>query len=342
VLVCGCLCLTIPLPGYSEDFPCLAQERHTFTFSIENDFFTNDDDQYTNGLKLTWSRFGLSSLPDDAWLHKWFYPVIRRIKFDQPAEAEKILSFSIGQSIYTPDDIDTRELIEDDRPYAGITYFELGFHRKLNNSMHTIGLCAGIVGPDSYADETQTAFHDIINSTEPEGWSNQLENEPVICLIYDYKKKLFATNINEGFGNDITINTGGSLGTAQTFYNIGLLYRWGWNIPADFGNFPIELATCFNAESRENFCVNRRHRFGAHLFLSADARLVLRDIFLDGNTFRHSHSVDRMPVVGTFAGGLGFIFGRAKIVASCVYQTDSFEEQQDNEVFGSLSCSFYY
>jgi hypothetical protein len=338
-LLLNWICLFCVLPVWAT----ASEGEHTFSIYIENDFFVSRDDQYTNGLKLTWSRFGLSELPDDALMHKWFYPVLRRIGFDRPDGAEKILSFSIGQNIYTPDDIESKDLAEDDRPYGGITYAELGFHRKLNRQMHTIGLCAGIVGPDSGAEKMQSAVHDLINSTDPQGWDHQLKNEPVFCLIYDYKRKFYTSDgIESGLGSDMVFNTGASLGTALTFYNLGLLFRWGWNIPGDCGNFPIAPASCFNAEARENFCRHPAKRYGAHIFLSANGRAVLRDVFLDGNTFRDSHSVNKRPVVGTFVGGLGLITGRVKTVISCVYQTKAFYRQKHNEMFGSVCCSLYY
>ena len=321
---------------------CLRKDHHTFNLYMENDTIAGDDDQYTNGLKLTWSRFGLSELPGDAWLHKWLYPVVRPLGFDRMDGSEKALTFSVGQNIYTPDDIRQTDLVKADRPYAGITYIELGFHKRVDNHMHTLGLCGGIVGPDSYAEEMQSAFHEVINSSDPQGWDNQLENEPVLNLIYDYKKKLFATGLQSGLGNDIIFNTGGVIGNAMTFYNIGLLYRWGWNIPADCGNFPIQPASCFNAEVEEKMCLNPQGRYGVHLFFSANGRAVLRDIFLDGNTFRDSHSVDKKPFVGTFMGGIGFVGGPIKTVLAYVYQTKSFDGQKDPQVFGSLSFSYRY
>ncbi|MFP4532386.1 MAG: lipid A deacylase LpxR family protein [Desulfobacterales bacterium] len=321
---------------------CLSEDHRTFSLYMENDAFVGDDDQYSNGLKFTWSRFGLSKLPNDAWFHKWLYPAIRLFGFDRTDGSEKALSFSIGQNIFTPDDIKQRELIKDDRPYAGITYAELGFHKRTHTRMHTLGLCTGIVGPNSYAENMQSAFHDILDCNSPKGWDNQLKNEPVLGLIYDYKNKLLATGLNGGFGNDMTVNTGGVLGNATTFYHIGLFYRWGWNIPADYGNFPIQPASCLNAEMEENLCLSPAGRCGVHLFFSANGRAVLRDIFLDGNTFRDSHSVDKKPFVGTFMTGIGFIGGSFKTVLAYVYQTESFEEQKDPQVFGSVSFAYRY
>ncbi len=330
----------MPADLYAEPV-CQDHDFRTFSLYVENDVFAGDDDQYTNGLKLTWSRYGLAELPDDAWIHHWFYPVVRRLGFDDP-DAEKALTFSVGQNIYTPRDVESSDLIRDDRPYAGVTYVEIGFHRKLEYRMYTLGLCLGIVGPHSYAEQIQTETHALLNNDEINGWDNQLEDEPVFCLIYDYKRKIFQKNINIGFGGDVVVNAGGGLGTSQTYLNAGIMGRYGWNIPFDCGNFPIQPATCFNAELRQASCRLNKDRFGAHFFLSAGSQLVFHNIFLDGNTFRDSHSVDKKPLVGIFTGGIGLVVKRTKTVFAYVVRTKSFDTQPDPEVYGSISFSFQY
>ncbi len=325
------------------DKTCLAQKHRTFSLYMENDALLGNgtDGQYTNGLKLSWSRYGLSELPEDASVHKWFYPIIRYIGMDAPAEADKALTFSIGQNIYTPNEIEKKELIKDDRPYAGITYFEMGFHKKHSHRMHTVGIIGGVVGPSSYADEIQTVSHEVLNNDMPRGWKNQLEDEPVLALVYDYKQKLLAANLNQGWGGDIIFHTGGCLGNALTCYQAGISLRGGWNVPDDCGNFPIQPATCFNAETARITC-SHPNMLGCHFFLSLSAKAVLQDIFLDGNTFRDSHRVDKKPLVGSAMTGIGITTGRMKIVCSIVWKTKSFNHQHDPETFGSIDIAFQY
>jgi hypothetical protein len=331
----------MPSRLYAED-SCLSPEFKTFTFYMENDIFAEKDGQYTNGFKLTWTRYGLEQLPEDAWAHRWLYPVVKRLGFAKKSGSEKALTFSVGQNIYTPDDIEETERIPDDRPYAGILYMELGFHRRFRNRMHTLGLYAGIVGPHSYAEALQSEGHALFHNKEPKGWDHQLEDEPVLCLIYDYKRKMFASNINAGAGGDIIFNTGAGLGNVKTFCHAGLMMRYGWNVPNDFGNFPIQPATCFHSELKESVCGRHKKKYGAHLFFSAGCQLVLHDILLDGNTFRDSHNVDKKPVIGIFMGGIGLVTGRVKTVIAYVARTKSFDTQSETEAYGSMNVSFHY
>ncbi len=333
-----CLIFFIPLHGFAKESNHYSGHNRVSIY-FENDFIVGNDEQYTNGFKLTWSRYGLSELPEDALSHKWLYPAIKFVNF-YDSKSEKILTFSVGQSMFTPDKLDTSELVINDRPYAGITYCQIGFHKKSNNYMHTIGLYAGIVGPHSYAEKVQVNVHNLLAITKPMGWDNQLRDEPVIGLVYNYKSKLTASCINSGFGGDIIFNTGGSLSNAMTFYKIGLLARYGWNVPNDCGNFPIQVATCFNAEREE--LNSHKQRFGMHMFFSAGSKVVFRNIFLDGNTFRDSHSVEKEPVLGIFSGGIGLITGRIKTVLMYIYQTKSFKCQKSPQRFGSISISYQY
>ncbi len=332
------------LPRYSKaaTFPEPLQKK-TFSVYIENDIFAGDDSQYTNGLKLTWSRFGLDHLPQDAWTHRWLYPLARWLGIKDSPDTKKALTFSIGQNIYTPEDIEQKDVIEDDRPYAGITYTEFGFHQRIDNKMDTLEFYAGIVGPHSYAEQVQSAVHSALNTTDPKGWDNQLNDEPVIGIIYEFKKKFAEKNIGRGLGYDLVFNTGGGLGNAITYYNLGLLWRFGWNLPDDFGTYPIRPATCFNAALNEK-TTNKKGRLfkGIHYFLSINGRAVIRDIFLDGNTFSSSHSVDKKPLVADIMTGFGLIIGNIKASMAYVYQTRSFTEQKDPQVYGSVNITYIY
>ena len=74
-----------------------------------------------------------------------------------------------------------------------------------------------------------------------------------------------------------------------------------------------------------------------------DWRAVARDIFLDGNTFRDSRSVNKEPFVADISAGIGLIAGRWQATYTQVRRTREFKTQQGNyDQFGSvtLSCAF--
>jgi len=66
---------------------------------------------------------------------------------------------------------------------------------------------------------------------------------------------------------------------------------------------------------------------------------VLRDITLDGNTFRRSHRVDRRPLVGEIGYGIGLTRGRWKFALARYHGAREFEGQKERPVFGSFTIS---
>lgn len=79
-----------------------------------------------------------------------------------------------------------------------------------------------------------------------------------------------------------------------------------------------------------------------HAFAAATGRLVLRDIFLEGNTFRDSHSVDKEFLVGDFIVGVSLIFDSLKLSYAQVFRTKEFKGQDSGHHFGSVSISYTY
>jgi hypothetical protein len=333
IIVWPNISLAESLPGNNLD---------TVSVYLENDYFAGDDSNYTNGLKLTWSSAVQDDYPD-IWPHRWFYPVIKFLPFEKTPDRRKNISISLGQNIYTPVDIEEEELIEDDRPYAGISYLSFGFHSRLNRDMDTLEMVLGIVGPSSYAEECQKAIHNIFDDIEPKGWDNQLENEPVFNLVYEHKKKITQSAMPGGFGHDFILNTGGALGNATIFYNLGLNLRLGWNLPDDFGNYPIRPASAVNgAFDIKDPRYSAQNKTGVYLFACTEGRAVMHNIFLDGNTFTESHSVDSEPVVADCMGGIGVITGPSQIYIAYVYRTEEFSDQKEAQKFGSINFSFSF
>jgi hypothetical protein len=44
-------------------------------------------------------------------------------------------------------------------------------------------LTVGVVGPASFAEQTQKRIHEIVNADEPRGWNTQLKNEPGVSSL---------------------------------------------------------------------------------------------------------------------------------------------------------------
>jgi hypothetical protein len=336
------LILAIPFAAMAEEKS--ASDANTFSFYLENDLFARTDRHYTSGVRLTWISPDLTHFFQQPNLPDWSYPLIHRLPFINEPGYQRAIYLSVGQNIYTPEDIKRRELIEDDRPYAGLTYLAIGFQSKNTLHMETLEFDLGIVGPHSYAEEVQTQVHRWIDAQIPMGWDNQLDDELVAGLMYMHKYKLIQSGLGNGLNYDMIPHAGGGLGNLKTYVNAGAQFRVGWNLPNDFGTFLIRPGCECNVpiDEWDPRFFPPYHRFGIHGFVAIDLIAVFHDIFLDGNTFQESHSVDKKPLTADVMAGFSLIFSRFKMSYAYVYRTKEFENQQKGSIFGTITISFTY
>ena len=189
-----------------------AKSSKSFTFYLENDVFTGTDREYTNGVKLTWISQDLTKYREDPRIPEWSYPLIKGLPFVNEPGFQRAVSLSIGQTMFTPEDVNRSDLIREDRPYAGMTYFGFALYSKSPRRMDILEIDLGIVGPHSYADECQKTIHRWIDSTRPNGWRNQLKDEPVLVVFYERKWKFFGLVSESGFGYDFIPHVGEQMG----------------------------------------------------------------------------------------------------------------------------------
>lgn len=276
-------------------------------------------------------------------LPDWSLPLIRRLPFINEPGLQRNVVLSIGQNMYTPGDTEAEVLLEDDRPYAGWTYFGIGLHSKNERRLDSMEIQLGMVGPASFAEQTQKLVHELIGSQRPNGWDNQINNEPGLAIIYERKWRLLHGGNVGKLGFDVIPHLGGALGNVYTYANAGMEARLGWNIPRDFGTSLIRPAGDSNAPlNAQDPRVSCDQRFGLYVFAAADGRAVLHNIFLDGNTFTDSHSVDKKYFVADIGAGVGLIIHRFKLCYTHVLRTKEFEGQEDDQVFVSITLSFTY
>lgn len=302
------------------------------------------DRNYTNGLKLTWSTPFTNKNQEQDPLPKWGASIIKWLPFVSDPSLDRAISMSFGQNIYTPEDTTSRDLILDDRPYAGWLYMGIGFHSKNDRRRDVWELNLGVVGPSALAEQAQDSFHHIIGSPPAEGWDHQLNNELGVEIITESKWRLWDLATANGFGFDFIPHLGGRFGNVSIYANIGTEFRFGWHVPKDFGSCPIRPG-CDVSNPITDSGVSDLFKdtpFGVHMFMGVDGRAVLRDIFLDGNTFQDSHSMDKEMLVADLMAGLALSYRRFRLSYAYVYRTREFEHQKDPQIFGTFTFSFAY
>lgn len=326
-----------------------AGDRWALGVHFENDLFADDDQQYTNGIKLTVVSPDLtSSFRDREMLPGWARRLIPHIPFIRDKGATRTLAFSLGQNIYTPQDTAARALIPTDRPYAGWLYLATTFQTRDEDRQDTFDVQLGLVGPYSFAEQTQDLVHRARDISTAQGWDNQIRSEPGLVLAYERVLRYRLGGSPHGLSADLLPRFGGALGNIATYASAGAQLRAGWNLPPDFGYSVIRPGGTTQVDSlRDRYggdppALARSRGFSAYLFAGADGRAVLRDIFLDGNTFRDSHDVDRELLVGDLMAGITLGYGGFKLSLAKVLRTREFDGQPHDHRFGSITLSYAF
>jgi len=297
----------------------------------ENDVFTTgrSDRHYTNGLRLSYI-----TREDQVW--GWVARGARALPiFIEDGRIRA--SFAVGQNLYTPEDIADPLPIPDDRPYAGWLYGAIGLLADNGKVLDAVELSIGVVGPHAYGEEVQTWIHRVIESPPPQGWDNQLSDEIAILLSRERKwrsgKKLDHLPLLGALGLEVDAmpHLGAALGNVLIQASGGGSVRLGNDLPSDYGPPRIRPSL----PGSEFFAPSRK--FGWYLFAGLEVRGVLRNIFLDGNTFKASLSVDKRFLVADLQAGLSLTWDPVRFVFTFVIRSEEFHGQHGTDAFGAFS-----
>jgi hypothetical protein len=326
-LLCGCLLSQEAVASDSKQ-RWEEDDHGIFNVIFENDIFAGTDQNYTNGVRAAWQS-SENKVPDAAlWVATHLLPLADN--------GHKRISIAAGQSIFTPRDLSQTAPITNDRPYAGWLYGSVGMVSDTGKELDNVVLTLGVVGPASYAEQTQKFVHKVINSPHPYGWDNQLGNEPGAVLTYEHKWRSIAEYSPFGVGVDATPHVGFNLGNINTDASVGGTVRIGYDLPADYG--PPRIRPSLPGS---DFFIPTRD-LGGYLFAGIEGRAVGRNIFLDGNTFSHSLSVDKNWAVGSLQAGATITYGNARLSYTHVVITKEFKNQAHPAQFGAMSLSYRF
>lgn len=296
-----------------------------WTLLFENDFFYNSDNNYTSGLGLAWAA------PPNA-APEWAVESARRLPWF-PVEGVLRHGYVMGQNVYTPQDVRLADPPRDDRPYAGWLYGAIGLGIEAGALYDQVALTLGVIGPASLGEAGQKAVHKIKGAKATRGWDTQLKNEPGIVLSYQRNWRGVVTTTLAGLDLDVMPHVGGALGNVHTYANTGAMLRLGRRMVRDLG--PLRIAP--NPPVSGYFAPSDGVTW--YLFVGVDGRAVARNIFLDGNTFQDSRSVDKKPFVGELHTGFAMTWRALRVTYTHVQHTREFETQTRGEEYGAIAIS---
>lgn len=230
---------------------------------------------------------------------------------------------TIGQEIYTPDNLQETKLIESENPYAGWLYGRFSKLEISENYKKTSAISLGIIGKYSFAEEVQSNFHKLIGARQPMGWQNQLHTEPGLILEHAFEKK------------DYELKSANYWKFLQTS---ALMSRLG-NINTDLSY----IMTQKFGKNFETFLRPEYKNYSFYIFNIVRTTAVGRNIFLDGNTFEDSHSVDKNNLVADWRFGIAIEYNDWAFSIYQALQSKTFKEQdKDYHQFGGFNIQHLF
>lgn len=301
------------------------------TLTVENDSLGSGTDRhYTSGVRLSW--FDTNAI--DATTARKLDPYFPFIAINETTS----IQYSAGQNLYAPTDLLSPVPNPKDRPYAAFLYGSVGLVSIDDNHLDNMELTLGVVGPAAQGEQTQKFVHNITGSDDPKGWDYQLKNEPAVILSW---QRLWPETYTAEFA-DLHFRTspygGATLGNVYTYANTGLMFQL---VPKEYKwqGMPLRVRPAMPGSGYFSVPVGE---FSWSLFAGIEGRAVARNMFLDGNSFRSSPSVDKKLFVGDANGGVTFAYGRTQLSYTLNWRSEEFQGQAKPDLFGAVSLGYRF
>ena len=183
--------------------------------SWDNDawVFGHTDRWYTNGTRYSWT-YRINE-PDSA-LGRMGAAIG---KYALRIDATPTLTYTLGQTMYTPKDITQAAAQPNDRPWAAFLYVGItGSHNDQHGSFSTADLKLGYTGAGAQGELTQSTVHRLIGSPQPAGWAQQVQPRLGVQLSYAKVHLLDQDLFKDRVG--LQLGWAGALGTLRNYGNI--------------------------------------------------------------------------------------------------------------------------
>lgn len=224
----------VPEEGAEPDRPA-----RSFSFVVENDVLyvggeNTTDQHYTNGVQAVWTTLWWPAfLSGKGW---WPARECDPRNMDGLPGACGAVTVGLGQTMYTPRDLEWSDTLYDDRPFVGFAYATGSLH--ILRGRHTIGLDAqvGVIGSAAAAQYTQSMAHWwwAPGAVLPQGWRNQLSNQPAVDLGARYSYVIATPELWGGLTADASPRARVQFGNVTGAARAGVRVRGGWNMPREF------------------------------------------------------------------------------------------------------------
>lgn len=316
LLLCSCLDLQ------AEELSSQPTLDKWVSITLDNDLFISSDSGYTNGLYITFFAGSYNKELKPALLTR----PLQWSMADQPF-VYQYNATTVGQVMITPEDITINTPQPNDVPYSGLLFVQQTNIKVYDSHSDKVSTTLGIVGPSSGADESQKMVHRLIGADAPQGWEYQLNDEIVFQLSRGRIWRTWRSSTNT---SDVLVGSDAKIGTLESSLTVGAMFRYGRNIEDSY-------STAILTDDRTINPVNING--GWYVYMGLSTAYVANVIYLDGNTFKDSPSVDydreQIDV------HMGFTYGWEDISVSVALNNidwlSSKDKQTDLREYGSIT-----
>jgi len=324
IAACGVL---VGLPAAAQT----VDQNWTASILEEDDYWAPDnrDRHYTHGIEF----LGTSGEVTDPY---WQGPFHWLPWFPDGTNVSRRYELLGGQNMYTPENTTLSVPDPHDRPYAGWLYGGGAFMQDTDaRQFDRFAVRMGVVGPASGAGQLQAKWHLLINVGEPNGWNAQLHDEPTLDLFRERKWRFYAP-AGGGLGFDAIPQVSVRVGNVYDYVAAGGMVRFGRNLLVDYGPPRIDE----NLGAPYENPANAEGKWAWYGFMGTEGRLVAHNIFLDGNSFQHSASVDKEPAVGDAEAGFAVSYEHLRLAYTYVYRSIEYRTQDHPDHYGGIDLTF--
>ncbi len=248
----------------------------------------------------------------------------------------KVLSFELGQKIYTPQSGFIPSSIYVDRPFAGYLYVGSSLNLLYKNESNLkLEIQTGFVGRYSYGKEIQDLIHKTFGFYTPGGWQYQIQNNYEVNLSAEYNRLLL-----RGSAFDISLNTHADVGNGLTGASAGVLFRAG------------KFNQLFNSSSTtssiwQNRNIKPLHDAEFFFYNKPLINYVAYNATVAGSLFNHKPrhleiTATQKPIIFTDQIGGSFVNGHWVLDLSVIFQSRETQEMVHPHQWGSVSVLYRF
>lgn len=315
-----------------------ARAESRYALTEENDALpTGADRHYTQGLRLDYT---FAPASDGPWAAAFEGLSTVLPMFGAAPGARRLVDWiAVGQSIFTPKELQRSPPDPTDRPYAGWLYTGLGIAQEhAGRRYDSLELLAGLTGPAALAREEQDAFHRLLGLHAATGYSHQLANRGAAQFSYQHAERL-ALRVHGpgGLGVDLVPEAGFSVGSVFRYVEAGTLLRIGDALDTDYGPLRVRPGL-----SGARFFDRARLQPGLHgyAYAGVQVRRVFYDAFIDRAVEVAPPGLARKPWVSDYVAGAALQVHRwLRIDFTATRRSRQFYGQRGADVFGATTFS---